>query len=459
MATVLTERDSSTGGEQRHQVQAALQPRLVGGYLQELFAGATAHGADSCRVLDMKYEPGQYCTLLYQLGDQLIIGTFRWGEEAAELPPTARLVEPLGMQAYLFQHDPALPGLAVVLDPQRLARALEEALPECRDGAARVLRCRARPLRYRPGRRCTLRIDLWLREARSGARRPRTLYGKVYHDLTKAESACREMELLAGSAPARDGRVIVARVAAFLPELRLVLQEPVEGDSLELLLEGMRGDVTAGDHRGRVGVVRSAAALVAVHTSGLRAGRERPIDAELRRFAKRAAQAAEVDPAVGGPLLELAAALPAWRARMPEWGEEITLVHGDCKHSQCLVTPSGIAILDFDHCGMADPATDIGTYLATLRQLGIWQSLKAGGTAASVSRARWLRGLEDEFLDAYVEAGPRDSGFHLRATWYEAVALMRKALRAFARSPRSPMPLAQVEAARHCLAELPAAHA
>jgi aminoglycoside phosphotransferase (APT) family kinase protein len=251
--------------------------------------------------------------------------------------------------------------------------------------------------------------------------------------------------------------MIVAGVAAFLPELQMILQEPVAGEPLELWLEGMSGAVTAGDARGWDGVIRSAAALAALHTSGLTTPRERPIDSELKRFAKRANQAAQVDPAIGARLSELAAALPAWCEYLPAWDETITMVHGDCKHSQCMVAPDGIAILDFDHCGMADPATDIGTYLATLRQLGLWQSLRSGGTPQAAARSRWLRSLEDRFLDAYTDASGFSPGFRLRATWYEAVALMRKALRGFARSPRSSMPLAQVEEAWRVLATLPAA--
>ncbi|HWQ15796.1 MAG TPA: phosphotransferase, partial [Roseiflexaceae bacterium] len=334
-----------------------------------------------------------------------------------------------------------------------LARALSPALPEAAAGA-RVVRARATPLRYRPGRRCTLRLDLWLHDAR-GRPFARTLFGKVYHDLAKATSVYREMQLLAGSAPVRDGRLVVARPAAFLPELRLILQEPVRGTPLELLLEGMRDPATAGDRRGWEGVVASAGALAALHTAGLAVERERPIDAELRRFAKRAAQAQAIDPQVGGRLAALAGALPAWRARLLEWGEELTVVHGDCKHSQCMLTPAGVAVLDFDHVGMADPATDIGSYLATLRQIGIHQALRARGSPASADRARWLCALEERFLEAYCAASGYGPDFRLRAIWYEAAALMRKALRGFARSPRSPMPPAEVDEAWRILATLP----
>jgi hypothetical protein len=456
MSAVLTESAPSTAAEQRHQVQAALQPQVMAIYLQELFGAPGTRHTPECRVLDMKYEPGDYCTILYQLGERMLIGTFRWGKAESDLPATARLIAPLGMQVYRFEHDPALPGLATALDGPVMARVLEQTLPECRDDRARILRCRATPLRYRPGKRCTLRFDLAVCDAQGMLAR-RRLFGKVYHDRDKATSTYHEMRMMADSAPAHDGRVILAPVVAFLPDLMIVFQAPVEGTPLELYLEGLTGAARAGDQRGWAGIIRSAGAFAAVHTAGLTTDRERPIDSELKRFIKRAGQAAAVDPTTGARLLELADALPTWRGRMPEWGEQLTLVHGDCKHSQCMLTDAGVAILDFDHCGMADPATDIGTYTATLRQLGIHQALKARGGAAAAARAGWLRALEDRFLEEYCAASGYGETFRLRATWYEAVALMRKALRGFARAPRSPMPLAQVEEAWRVLATLPPA--
>jgi aminoglycoside phosphotransferase (APT) family kinase protein len=455
MHSLQTETISTSGADQHRQVQIALDTQVIGGYLSQLFAHNARTGALECRVLDMKYEVGEYCTLLYQLGERMLIGTFRWGQVEEQLPASARLIEPLGMQVYSFEQDPALPGLATALDQQRLRDTLAAAVPALRDGDSELLRARARPLRYRPGKRCTLRFDLWTRDG-TGEYGRRTLYGKAYHKLDKAASVYHEMCMLAEADAARAGRVVLAPAVAFLPELQIVIQAPVEGVALEMYLEGLQGAVTAGDARGWDGVIRSAGALAAIHTSGLSTDRERPIAAELKRFVKRATQAAEVDARAGARMGELAAALPTWLSRLPEWGEQITLVHGDCKHSQCMLASQGVAILDWDHCGMADPATDIGTYLATLRQMGIHQALKSRGSDASTARARWLRALEDEFLDAYVAQSGFGEGFYHRARWYEAVALMRKALRAFSRAPRSPMPLAQVAEGWRVLAALPA---
>ena len=455
MRSVLTESSAVSGEEQRRLVEQALRPRIMGALLQEALGIPSSHA--ECRILDAKYEPGEYCTILYQLGERMVIGTITWGENDEDMPETDRVIEPLGMRVYSFEHDPALPGLDVVRDPRALADALNQALPECRSGAARVLRGRATVLRYRPGRRCTFRIDAWLHDTRSGATTRRTLFGKLYHDAEKAMPAYREMQLLAESAPAREGRVILARPAAFLPDLLMVLQAPVSGLPLDLLIGRMEGAATAGDPRGEDGIVRAAAALAAVHTAGLSAGRERPIAAEVKRFSKRAARIAEVDPELGARMNDLVAALRPGIERLREWGAVNTLVHGDCKPNQFLIGAEGVAILDFDHCGMSDPANDIGTFLATLRQMGIRQSLKARGGPAAEARTRWLLSLEDRFLDAYCAASGYGEGLRLRATWYEAAALMRKALRGFARAPRSPMPLAQTEEAWRILATLPPA--
>jgi hypothetical protein len=60
------------------------------------------------------------------------------------------------------------------------------------------------------------------------------------------------------------------------------------------------------------------------------------------------------------------------------------------------------------------------------------------------------------FLREYVAAagtGP-DAELRRRIAWYEAVALERKALRCFARAPRSPLTRALVEHGHACLDRL-----
>ena len=115
-------------------------------------------------------------------------------------------------------------------------------------------------------------------------------------------------------------------------------------------------------------------------------------------------------------------------------------------------------MLDFDHCGMADPASDVGNFLATLRQQGVGLALKerkeSEAVTATIAR---LALLEEAFLTAYMAARGCPPAFRWRATWYQAETLLRKALRSFSRSTRSPLPARLVQEAWRCLATLPAA--
>ena len=418
-------------------------------HLSQLYPpGQHQRSQASCHILDAKVEPGARCTILYQVGERLVIG---------ELPSAATHRGP-ELQIYDYEHDPALPGLPTVLDGPAMVALLNTALPDCASGRLQIQRCRVTPLRYRLGKRCTLRFDLRLRDHTSGATVSRTLYGKLYHSERKAQAVYAEMNQLSAALAQHQEQLLLAQAVAFLPTLPLILQAPVVGAPLELLLCQPKRSATAGDPRAVVGIRQAAAALARLHQVALCTERVRAIDDELVRFQERSRQISTVVPPVGAALLALANALPAGLEQLPAWGAESSLVHGDCKPSQFLLTPASapdaapvVALLDFDHCGVADPAADVGNFLATLRQMGVKQSLKQRAGAAE-SYQQWLHTLEEHFLAEYVASRPCHPAFRQRATWYQAVALLRKAIRSFSRSPRSPLPTLLVQEAWRCLA-------
>ncbi|MCX6047998.1 MAG: phosphotransferase [Chloroflexi bacterium] len=461
------------------QVELALRPRLMHRYLTSVHAQPAGHGQVACHILDAKYEPDAHCSILYQLGEQLLIGELQWNGAAQGAPvtlahidqgapETLAHIDALEMQIYPFEHDPALPGLTTVLDGPGMARLLSDnllnnVLPACATGETRILRCQVTPLRYRLGKRCTLRFDLRLRDKATGAIYKRTLYGKLYHSQAKAQAVYAEMQMLSASPALRAGQVEVAQAVAFIPELPLVLQAPVDGLPLDMWLSQPKRTALGG-HPGVVaGIRRAAAALAALHQVAAISTRVRAVAPELERFQRRSAIIMPVSPTVGAGLNALARALPAWLDCLPAWGAETSVVHGDCKPSQFFVTPSAqgssgaiqVALLDFDHCGMADPAADVGNFLATLRQLGVQQALTQRAPATGEALQQRLATLEEQFLAEYLATRTCHPDFHRRATWYQAVALLRKALRSFSRSARSPLPGLLVQEAWLCLATLP----
>ncbi len=447
---------------EKEQVATALSPRMMGPLLEEVFRleiektegqrRATGEQRRSyvCRILDTKYEPSSYCTILYELGDDLLTGTYQWDSRESQIPETTKVIPSLGMRVYRFPNDPSLPSLAKALHSQTFSAALAEALPEFQINAVRILRCNVKLLRFRPGRRCTLRLDVWLREKKSGAIDKRVLYGKIYHDLEKAGHVYQQMLSLSNSIPAKDGRISFATVSAFLPSLAMVLQNPVEGIALDSLINC---DTDACDARGVAGTVAAGSALAALHTSGLAVGKPRSIISELARFKKRGARIGQVNSELGNDIIKLADALSAWQDTLDQWGATTCLVHGDCKPAQFLIKDQQVTLLDFDHCGMADPAVDVGTFLATLQQMKVKQTIKNRGKPAPCTG--WMPALKRQFLEAYCSASGNSTGFSQRAGWYEAVGLLRKAIRGFERSPFSPLPAALVMEARSIVETLP----
>ena len=163
---------------------------------------------------------------------------------------------------------------------------------------------------------------------------------------------------------------------AHLPDLAVVVQRYLPGDELVIDLSGP----VAAARRGAE-VARAAQALAALHGGRVPAGRPRPIERELNRFVDRATAIRTVDRAAGEHLLELANELVGWR---PVPGA-LSLVHGDCKPSQFLMAEDRVAILDLDHCGLADPAYDVGNFVSSLRQGAIRAD---GGGDGEVRRGR-----------------------------------------------------------------------
>lgn len=425
--------------EHARQLTAALSPRQMAQYFQAyqgISRSAAASKQPVCHVLDMKYAPDEQCTLLYAWAEALYIGVYQW--QGAPTAPTAHAhwLAPLGMWLYDFTQDPALPGLATVLDAQALTNTLQAALPYCQSGEFHLMRCRATPLRYRPGKRCTVQIDLHLRHRATGQFHRTRVYGKLYHHADKARAVYSEMQLLHSAIAEQHSTLRCAEAVSFLPELGLVLQAPVQGNPFDLWLSQPARLGTAGQAQLCRSLARAAHALAELHQLDLSTDRLRSATADLSKLGRRAAKVATVAPHFGCNLGHLAEQLCTQAPASATTALRIS--HGDCKPSQFLLSAEQVALLDFDHGGMADPAADVGLFLATLRQ----SALRLGAKATCRKRgATWAStAAEMHFLDGYLAASEETAAFQERVAWYIALALLRKAWRGFARSPWSPLP-------------------
>ena len=273
--------------------------------------------------------------------------------------------------------------------------------------------------------------------------RRRVLFAKLYHDVEKARSVYEDMTTLS-AAEAVHRAVGVAAPVAFLPDLAMVLQDPLPGRPLDTLMATVGRPPRAGVRRAEDALAAAATGLATLHAARLPSGRPRPIAPRVERMARRADHAGRIDPELGRSMAALAEATGDSLENVSPPPDELCLIHGDCKPSQFLVNYGWeIGLIDFDHCGYADPACDVGDFLASLRKLAL-------GKGVPPQRRARLRLLEEHFLDAYSCSANSPSGFAARVRWYQCVALQRKAFRAFQRGPRSPLPRMLLAEAGDC---------
>lgn len=403
-------------GDQLARFLEAMRPGRMGPRLTAVLGSAPA----PCHLLDAKYEPGVRAMLLYRRGADLLTG------ELLPDPEGFGLVVPPGVRLWPFPEDPGMPTLPRVADLDVLGGALADAVGGT---SYRSLAPRARTqlLRYRPGKRATLLAVL--------AGDPARYVVKAYHDADKAAAVAREAPRLRAAAVG-SRTLAFAPVRAHVPALRVVVQQAVRGVPLAALL-------CAGTRSATAALTDAARALAEFHDLPAATTRQRPVDRELRRFHARSSAVAGVDARAGDALTGLAERLLRLYDELPAACPGP--VHGDCNPGQFLLADRAF-LMDLDHVGLSDQAVDVGTFLASLRQLEIRRRL---GRPSSHGRAP-VAALAETFLAGYRQVrGTSPQPARLR--WHEAAALERKALRAFARAPHSPLPLALAAAGNRCL--------
>jgi aminoglycoside phosphotransferase (APT) family kinase protein len=200
-------------------------------------------------------------------------------------------------------------------------------------------------------------------------------------------------------------------------------------------------------------VRRSARALAELHTSDLDTGEltTRTGADEAGKAAKRATliegYVPELAPEVrrtAGELCDALAALPS---------DTLRPGHGSYKLSQLLVRAGEVFLVDFDQFCLADPALDVGYFLAYLRPAGLWYRRNG--------RRAWFEAAADAFRSAYLErlaergeSAATGAGIAGRAPVFEAALLLKIAARRANRlhSPRPGEVAAILDEVRRCLA-------
>lgn len=315
-----------------------------------------------------------------------------------------------------FPHDPKLPQLESLRDPELVARELEREL--C--GRPVEIR-RIEVVRHKPGRRSTLALDI------SVAGAVRRVYGKTY--ASGRAAGVHEVLQRLSEARACGEDVELPRAIAYVPALRLALQSGLAGTAGAAAF--LAGDTALAR--------RVAEALHALHNSRVELPRQHTIANELDPLRLRVEQLAEVVPRLARRARSSLALLEEQVVGFADW--RFRPVHRDFYHDQLLVENGRVGVLDWDDAAMSEPAVDVANILAHLRLLALQHpgSAEAVARSAAALRERY-RSLDGELSQALVRS-------------LEAATLVRLAHIHLSRARGALLAVGLLEASQRLLAE------
>jgi aminoglycoside phosphotransferase (APT) family kinase protein len=403
--------------------------------------------------------PSQLACALY-MRDKLapLIELMRGRPELEPFATAAAMVEPLNMVLHVFPVDGELPALVRATDSRRMLGIFNETLPAALDSSFEVERYESELVDYARRYRAVLRYHLEGRRPGAGRAERRTIYGKVFTSSVGAlagpvTAALRERLLNSDG----DYRFNVPRSLGWRPDMQLALMEEIPGKPQvsDLLKAHFRGKATEPEAQSLREMIDACAKIAAtLHTSQIKLGRRRTLDDEVAALRKDFAEMRRISP-------ELGAQLESWLDQLSTYAEQsdslpIGFCHGDYTYTQVIFEGQQAGLVDFDSVCQAEPALDLGQFLAYVRIAGY----RARQLANRTSDTPLVEELCERFLTTYLAAmGARVEDverLRVRVAVYQVLSLLRRALRSWQKFKGSRLEnaLALIEEEIACLPQL-----
>jgi phosphotransferase family enzyme len=351
----------------------------------------------------------------------------------AEIAPFAApvaMIEPLNMVVSVFPIDGALPVLVDVTDPRKMREILDEMLPDARSNRLAIQDCQVELGHYGRQHRCVLRYHITGTTPGAEAPQRSVVYGKIAADdrgaLAGPVIAALHEQVLDGKGSYQFN---IPRSFGFRPDLQLALFEAIPGvpQVAQLLKARLKGQATA--EPGKMSLEESLTACAriaaALHSSGIALGRRRTLEDELAGLREGFATVRHISP-------ELGAQFDVWLAQAEAQAAaskplQLCFSHGDFSYTQLIFDGSQSGLVDFDTVCQAEPALDLGQFLAYVRMAGR-KGQKAGATApVELSEQLCTRFLQD-YITAAGDRLEDEEQLRMRVPVYEIISLLRLAL-------------------------------
>jgi Phosphotransferase enzyme family len=346
------------------------------------------------------------------------------------------IIEHLKMSLAAFPIDGLIPTLVDATDPNKIAGILAETLPEALSGIFVIKEVNLLPAHYGRYRRCVLRYSVEGMQTETQTPQNVTVYGKIDADglgglTVPVISALREML----HEPGVPYRFHVPHSLGYLPDLQLLLMEALPGKPFfkELLKTWTGNRHTSAnentshekDERLEEAVRTCALIAVTLHGSNIKLGRQTTMEMQVAKLQESADVLFQVFP-------ELGTQVRSWINQTVEFAQDyrampLCFCHGDFTYTQLIFDGEAGGLVDFDTMCQAEPAQDLGHYLAYQR-LNIIKDQDPNAPFAPEAIERLCALFLDTYIDASKKWIPDEGLLRGRVAIYELISLIRLTL-------------------------------
>ena len=298
-----------------------------------------------------------------------------------EIKPFAKPVanvEHLNMTLSVYPIDGLIPTLVDATNPSTMASLLAETLPVTLSGTFSIQEVQQFLAHYGRYKRCVLRYTIDGIQMETQTSQQVTVYGKVDADglggvTMDIISALRERL----SEPELPYRFLIPRALGYFPDLQLLLMEALPGKPFfKPLFKAWTGNnnrQTAGsenppheeDATLEKAIQTCAQIAATLHGSNIQLGPRTTLEIQVDKLLEETAVLSHVFPEVG-------AQVESWINQTVEFSQAYPAMpacfsHGDFTYTQLIFDGKNGGLVDFDSICQAEPAQDLGHYLAYQR--------------------------------------------------------------------------------------------
>lgn len=321
-----------------------------------------------CALQDTKYQPATRCVTTYVL---------QFAQPGMPSQQTIAVIEitSAGLMHRLYDDDTRMPWLARATDAEEMRQRFAALLDDPTIGT-----CTVTPVRYKPGARCVFRYDVGTPAGQQ------VFFGKLLADgddrLMTTIAALYQASLTRPEMPR------ILRPLARWPDMRMLVQPAVVGGG-ELNTLAFDPDE---DSATRECWMRAAGArLAGLHACDVVVGPRRVIADDMEELREYVAPMAMVNPALAARYEAAVAAIAADTLAEPA----PVASHGAFRTDQFMIENGELVMIDLDGFCWANPARDLGNFMAYLR----WKAIRQPHNAAFIEHVGQV------FLDGYRASG------------------------------------------------------